>query len=82
MDKPAMRQRQAAFRADFRTRIAPLLAGWAHVALIVPLGAAAICAQRITHPAGYEFAVIPIAFCLSNAVAWWIAASCIGRSRR
>ena len=47
MDK--MSQRQAAFRADFRTRIAPAYFGWAHVALIYALGAAAIwyCARQI-----------------------------------
>ena len=35
-----MSQRQAAFRADFRTRIAPAYFGWAHVALIYALGLA------------------------------------------
>jgi hypothetical protein len=67
-------QRQAAFRADFRARIAPAYAGWVHVALIYALGVAAIwyCARQISAPAWYEFLVIPAAFCISNAFEWWI----------
>jgi hypothetical protein len=74
MDTNRMSRRQAAFRADFRTRIAPLYSGWAHVALIYTLGFAAIwyCARQISSPAWYEFLVIPIAFCISNAFEWWI----------
>ena len=74
MDQSRMSNRQAAFRADFRARIAPLYFGWAHVALIYALGAAAIwyCARQIASPAWYEFLVIPVAFCISNAFEWWI----------
>lgn len=74
MGNPALSPRQAAFRADFRSRIAPAYAGWAHVALIFSLGAAAIwyCSRQIAHPAWYEFLVIPIAFAISNAFEWWI----------
>jgi hypothetical protein len=74
MDKPPIPPRQAAFRADFRTRIAPAYAGWVHVALIFALGAAAIwySSRQITNPAWYEFLVIPIAFAISNAFEWWI----------
>ena len=63
-----MPARQAAFRADYRPRIAPAYAGWLHVALIFSLGGAAIwvCARQITIPAWYEWLVIPLAFCLSN----------------
>ena len=66
--------RQAAFRADYRERIAPAYVGWAHVALIAVLGAAAIwvCARQITAPAWYEWLVIPFAFCASNVFEWWI----------
>lgn len=71
---PALPQRQAAFRAKFRAGIAPTYAGWAHVALIYALGAAAIwyCARRIAHPSWYELLVVPVAFCASNAFEWWI----------
>jgi len=74
MDSVRMSQRQAAFRADFRARIAAAYSGWAHVALICALGIAAIwyCARQIAHPAWYEFLVIPAAFCISNAFEWWI----------
>jgi hypothetical protein len=67
-------RRQAAFRADFRARIARAYSGWAHVALIFAIGAAAIfvAARQIVHPAWYEFLVIPAAFAVSNAFEWWI----------
>ena len=66
--------RQAAFRADYRQRIAPAYRGWMHVALIFVLGAAAIwvCVRQITQPAWYEWLVIPVAFCLSNVFEWWL----------
>jgi hypothetical protein len=66
--------RQAAFRADFRTRIAPAYDGWAHVALIYALGFAAIwyCARQLVAPRWFELLIIPAAFCLSNVFEWWI----------
>jgi hypothetical protein len=66
--------RQAAFRADYRPRIAPAYRGWLHVALIFSLGAAAIfvCARQLNHPAWYEWLVIPLAFAISNVFEWWI----------
>jgi hypothetical protein len=74
MNTARMSQRQAAFRTDFRTRIAPAYRGWVHVALIAVLGLTAIwlCARHIHAPAWYEFLVIPAAFCLSNVFEWWI----------
>ena len=65
MDTQKMSQRQAAFRADFRTRIAPAYFGWAHVALIYALGFAAIwyCCFIDTFPKcrryGDSFSYIP-----------------------
>jgi hypothetical protein len=74
MNTLRMSRRQAAFRAEFRNRIAPAYAGWAHVALIYALGGAAIwySVRQIAAPAWYEFLVIPFAFCVSNAFEWWI----------
>ena len=71
---PQMPPRQAAFRVDYRQRIAPAYMGWMHVALIFGLGGAAIwvSARQITAPAWYEWLVIPAAFCLSNVFEWWI----------
>ncbi len=67
-------RRQLAFRADFRDRIAPAYSGPAHVALITAIGAAAIfvAASHLSHPAWYDYLVIPIAFALSNLFEWWI----------
>ncbi|MGH7153766.1 MAG: hypothetical protein ACREF3_07530, partial [Acetobacteraceae bacterium] len=69
-----MSQRQQAFRADFRTRIAAAYSGGAHVTLITVIGIAAIwlCARQVDHPAWYEWLVVPIAFCISNTFEWWI----------
>src|SRR5665213_2204414 len=74
MSQTRLSQRQAAFRADFRTRIAPAYFGWAHVALIAALGLSAIwyCASQVHDPAWYEFLVIPFAFGASNVFEWWI----------
>jgi len=48
--------------------------GWLHVAIIYVLGGTAIwyCAHQIREPAWYEFLVVPLAFCMSNAFEWWI----------
>ncbi len=74
MDGKRMTQRQQAFRADFRARIAKAYSGWGHVALIFAIGIAAIwlCCRQIHHPAWYEWLVIPVAFGISNAFEWWI----------
>jgi hypothetical protein len=74
MTQTTMSRRQAAFRDDFRARIAPAYAGWVHVALIYALGAAAIfySVRQISHPAWFEFLVVPVAFCLSNVFEWWL----------
>ena len=74
MSQTRLSHRQAAFRADFRTRIAPAYFGWAHVALIAALGLSAIwfCARQVHDPAWYEFLVIPFAFGVSNVFEWWI----------
>jgi hypothetical protein len=74
MSQNMMSRRQAAFRDDFRARIAPAYFGWAHVALIFVLGASCIwyAARQIVAPAWYEFLVIPFAFCVSNVFEWWL----------
>jgi hypothetical protein len=84
MDIPRMTQRQQAFRADFRNRIARAYSGWAHVTLIAAIGLAAIwlCARQIAHPAWYEWLVIPVAFCVANTFEWWIHRFVMHRPRK
>lgn len=74
MSKPMMSPRQAAFREEFRERIAPAYLGLAHVALIYALGGAAIfyAVRQMHQTAWYDFLVVPVAFCISNAFEWWI----------
>lgn len=69
-----MTQRQLLFRADFRTKIAKAYNGWLHVALIAAIGLAAIWyfARQVSHPAWYEWLVVPAAFAISNVFEWWI----------
>lgn len=69
-----MPPRQAAFRNDYRRRIAPAYVGWLHVAMIFALGGVAlwVCERQITRPTWYEWLVVPVSFCLSNVFEWWI----------
>ena len=69
-----MTHRQLLFRADFRTKIAKAYNGWLHVALIAAIGLAAIWyfARQVSHPAWYEWLVVPAAFAISNVFEWWI----------
>ena len=74
MTTARMTQRQALFRAEFRTRIAEAYNGWLHVALIAAIGLAAIWyfVRQISDPAWYEWLVVPAAFAISNVFEWWI----------
>ena len=74
MSQTRLSQRQAAFRADFRARIAPAYIGWVHVATIAALGFAAIwyCARQVHGAAWFEYLVVPFAFCVSNVFEWWM----------
>ncbi len=69
-----MTQRQQLFRTDFRAKVAKAYNGWLHVTLIAAIGLAAIwyCARQVTHPAWYEWLVVPVAFAISNVFEWWI----------
>ncbi len=74
MDAGRISRRQQAFRADFRTRIAPAYSGLAHVGLITAIGVAAIwyCVRQLSDPAPAAYLIIPIAFCVANTFEWWI----------
>src|ERR1051326_4159925 len=67
-----MTERQAAFRADYRTRISPWYSGLAHVLVIALLGLATIwyCARNIHQPTAIELLVVPVAFIASNIFEW------------
>src|SRR5258708_5097171 len=69
-----MSKRQAAFRADYRERIAPLYNGPLHVVLIYAIGLAAIwyAAQRVHQAVWTDFLIIPLAFMGANILEWWI----------
>src|SRR5439155_375912 len=67
-----MTQRQAAFRADYRTRISPWYSGLGHVLVIAALGLATIwyCARNVNQPTTLEWLVVPAAFLASNIFEW------------
>ncbi|MCC7085059.1 MAG: hypothetical protein IT427_08635 [Pirellulales bacterium] len=69
-----MSRRQAAFRDDFRQRIARLYNGPLHVLMIYAIGIAAIwyCSRRIQQPAWYEWLIVPIALIGGNLFEGWI----------
>lgn len=69
-----MSRRQAAFREDFRMRIAKLYNGPLHVFMIYAIGIATIwyCARQIQNPAWYEWLVVLVAFVVGNIFEWWI----------
>src|SRR5258708_1422571 len=69
-----MTKRQAAFRADYRTRISPWYSGWLHVFVVYAIGAAALgySIPHIQQPSWLEWSVVPIVFFASNLFEWWI----------
>lgn len=69
-----MPRRQAAFRDDFRQRIARFYNGPLHVCMIFAIGIAAIwyCARQIVGPAWYEWLISPAAFLVGNLFEWAI----------
>ena len=74
MSETTMPRRQAAFREDFRQRIATFYSGYIHVFLIYAIGIATIwyCARQIVSPAWYDWLIVPIAFVIGNVFEWWI----------
>ena len=69
-----MPKRQAAFRADFRSKISPWYWGWVHVAIIYAIGLSGIWwfVQQMAEPAWYEWLIVPVAFLISNVFEWWL----------
>jgi len=69
-----MPTRQAAFRADYRTRISPWYSGWLHVLVVYAIGAAALAyfIPHIHSPSWTEWLVVPVVFLGSNLFEWWI----------
>ena len=74
MNDTPMPRRQAAFRDDFRLRIARLYNGPLHVLMIFAIGIATIwfCARQVQSPAWYAWLIIPITFVIGNIFEWWI----------
>ena len=64
MNDSRMPQRQAAFRDDFRRRIAKLYNGPLHVLMIFAIGIATIwyCSRQVQGPVWTDWLIIPIAF--------------------
>jgi hypothetical protein len=69
-----MSARQAAFRADYRTKISSWYAGPLHVLLIYAIGGAGIwyAVQQLDRPAWFEWLIVPLAFLTANVFEWWI----------
>src|SRR5690349_6381206 len=69
-----MSKRQAAFRADYRTKIGKLYSGPLHVFVIYAIGFAAIWyfARHIHDTVWTDWLIVPIAFLGANIFEWWI----------
>jgi hypothetical protein len=67
-----MSKRQAAFREDYRQRVAPLYSGPLHVLLIYAIGFAAIWyfARQIQGLAWSDWLIVPITFMAANIFEW------------
>ena len=68
-----MTKRQAAFRADYRTRISGAYNGPFHVAVIYAFGLTAIwiCAQRVHAPTWQDWLVVPATVVGANLFEWF-----------
>ncbi len=79
-----MSKRQAAFRADYRQRIAPLYSGPLHVFLIYAIGLSGIWyfAQQIHGATWTDFLIVPLAFLGANIFEWWIHRYVMHRPRK
>lgn len=69
-----MSKRQAAFRADYRTKIGKLYSGPLHVFVIYAIGFAAIWyfATHIHDTRWTDWLIVPLAFLAANIFEWWI----------
>ena len=69
-----MPKRQAAFREDFRGRIARFYSGPLHVLMIFGIGIAVTwySVQQLDNPAWYDWLVVPVIFLIANLFEWWI----------
>jgi hypothetical protein len=69
-----MSKRQAAFRADYRTKIGKLYSGPVHVFVIYAIGFAAIWyfARHIQNTVWTDWLIVPLAFTGANIFEWWI----------
>lgn len=70
----SMPRRQAAFREDFRRRIARYYVGPLHVAMIYAIGIAGFwyCVMQIASPAWHDWLVVPAVILFANLFEWWI----------
>ena len=69
-----MPKRQAAFREDFRGRIARFYSGPLHVLMIFGIGIAVIwySVQQLDNPPWYAWLIVPVVFLVANLFEWWI----------
>jgi hypothetical protein len=69
-----MSKRQAAFRADYRTKIGKLYSGPVHVFVIYAIGFAAIWyfARHVHDTVWTDWLIVPLAFVGANVFEWWI----------
>jgi hypothetical protein len=69
-----MTKRQAAFRADYRSKISPWYSGLGHIGVVYAIGVAGLAyfIPHIQQPTLLEWLVVPVVFLACNLFEWWI----------
>ncbi len=83
IDSP-MTDKQRAYRAEYRARIAGWYNGWLHIAVIYMIGLSAmyIYTQNIAAVAWWEWLTIPAVFLISNVFEWFLHRHVMHRPQR
>ncbi len=70
----AMSQRQRAYRATYRERVAGWYNGWLHVFIIYTIGFTAlyIYGSNVHGVRWWEWGIVPVTFLAANFFEWWI----------
>ena len=72
--RTAMSERQRAYRANYRRRVAGWYNGFLHIAIIYVIGFTAlyVYVSNVDAPTWFELATVPVTFLFCNFFEWWI----------
>jgi hypothetical protein len=72
--KTAMSERQRAYRANYRQRVAGWYNGFLHIAIIYVIGFTALYVylSNVESPSLLELLTVPVTFLFCNFFEWWL----------